>query len=442
MTAISRKKVNYRDIIRNISKEFKKNCQHQFNLSLSDGYTITSRKSTVENIEYHQDTSLAVTVYNDYKKGTAITNNLSSDSIRKTIEKAEYISKHTQPDICQGLPDSNYTNDDWKDLGIFYPNELKIDSVIEMTNDCESEAFKYDKRISNSEGSTFSYSNSENILINSAGAYGSFNTTDYSLSCIALAEENKLMERDYWYSSSHDFNKLESSQHIGTKAASRVLSRLGAKTIKTQSCPVLFSPEMSQSIISNFLSAIDGSAIYKKSSFLLNKLNERIFPEFLNIYEEPLLEDGPATRPYDSDGVLTINKDIVKDGLLKTYLLDTYASRKLDMKCTGNGVLTNITINTSQPLIPDILTTIENGIYITDMMGSGANTLTGDYSRGAFGYLIRNGQIIHPVTEITVASNLLQMFQNITELGDDIDYRNRIRTGSILINNITIGGTN
>ena len=280
------------------------------------------------------------------------------------------------------------------------------------------------------------------MILNTNGAYGTYRSTDYSLSCIALAEENKLMERDYWYSSSRDFNRLEKGASIGKKAADRVLSRLGAKTIKTRVCPVLFSPEMSASIVSNFLSAINGSAIYKKSSFLLDKINEKIFPDFVNIQEEPLLINGPATRPYDSEGVLTKSKDIISDGVLENYLLDTYASRKLKMDCTGNGVLTNVTMNSSKPLVSNMLSTLHDGVYITDMMGSGANTLTGDYSRGAFGYLVKNGEIQHPVTEITVASNLSQMFHNILALGDDIDLRNRIRTGSLLIDNITIGGTN
>ena len=175
---------------------------------------------------------------------------------------------------------------------------------------------------------------------------------------------------------------------------------------------------------------------------MLDKINEKIFPDFFQLKEDPYLSNGPASRPYDSEGVLTVEKDIIKSGVLKTYLLDTYSARKLNSKCTGNGVLTNIVVNSSKPLTSDIISTLKDGIYITDMMGSGANTLTGDYSRGAFGYLVENGEIIHPVTEITVASNLLKMFQNIIALGDDIDLRNRIQTGSILINDITIGGTN
>ena len=247
------------------------------------------------------------------------------------------------------------------------------------------------------------------------------------------------MERDYWYSSTRNFDELESSEHIGAKAAERVISRLGAKTIKTQVCPVLFSPEMTSSLISSFLSAINGSSIYKKSSFLIDKINKKVFPEFINISEDPSLPNGSGTRPYDSEGVLTQKKDIIKEGILKTYLLDTYAARKLNETCTGNGVLTNILVTSKQPS-SSLLESMPDGLYITDMMGSGANTLTGDYSRGAFGYLVKNGEIQYPVTEITVASNLLQMFENIIALGDDIDSRNRIRTGSMLIDNITIGG--
>ena len=432
----------YKDRIQDIYKELNKKYSHEFNLSISIGYTVTSRSSQVENIEYHEDMALNVSVYNDYKKGSASTNNLSLENILKTIKKAENISQNTQADNCQGLPESDFTEKDWDDLGIYYPTELKVEEVIEMTKDCEAEAFRTDKRISNSEGSSFSFSKNAHMILNTNGAYGTYRSTDYSLSCIALAEENKLMERDYWYSSSRDFNRLEKGASIGKKAADRVLSRLGAKTIKTRVCPVLFSPEMSASIVSNFLSAINGSAIYKKSSFLLDKINEKIFPDFVNIQEEPLLINGPATRPYDSEGVLTKSKDIISDGVLENYLLDTYASRKLKMDCTGNGVLTNVTMNSSKPLVSNMLSTLHDGVYITDMMGSGANTLTGDYSRGAFGYLVKNGEIQHPVTEITVASNLSQMFHNILALGDDIDLRNRIRTGSLLIDNITIGGTN
>ena len=432
---------NSKKILPSILKNLNKKHDHELSLSVSDGFTVTCRSGSVENIEYHQDTMMNVIVYSDHRKGTASTNNLSNDSINDAIAKAETISKNTQPDECQGLPDEDYTKVDSKDLDIYFPQDLDIASIIELANECEDTAFKTDKRIANSEGSSFTYSKNFNSIMNTKGAYGSFKSTDYSLSCIVLAEENKLMERDYWYSSSRDYSNLQSSQNIGRIAANRAAARLGAKTISTRVCPVLFSPEMASSLISNFLSAINGTAIYKKSSFLLDKINNKIFPDFINIREEPHIPHAAATRPYDSEGVLTHEKDIIKDGVLKSYLLDSYSARKLNLKSTGNAVLTNISINSTEKMVSDILSTLEDGIYITEMMGSGTNILTGDYSRGAFGYLVKDGEIQHPVTGITVASNLNDMFKNIVSLGDDIDTRNRIRSGSILMNNITIGGS-
>ena len=431
---------DYKNKLQKIINKLDSKFDYEFNMSLSDGYSVTARSSEVENIEYHQDMALNVSVYKDYQKGSASTNDLSEKSIQQAIEKAQNISINTQADDCQGLPESQYTTQKWEDMDIYYPKTLDIKNIIDLTKDCESSAFQKDKRVTNSEGSSFTFSDNTHMILNSNGAYGTFDSTDYSLSCIALAEQNKLMERDYWYSSTRDYDALESSKHIGEKAAERVIARLGAKTIKTRVCPVLFSPEMTSSLISSFLSAINGSSIYKKSSFLIDKIDKKIFPDFVNIQEDPSLSNGSATRPYDSEGVLTQKKDIIKDGILKTYLLDTYAARKLKSKCTGNGVLTNILVSSKKPET-DLLKNMTDGLYITDMMGSGANSLTGDYSRGAFGYLIKNGEIQYPVTEITVASNLLQMFENIVSLGDDVDNRNRIRTGSMLIDNITIGGT-
>ena len=431
---------NYKDKLEKTIDSLDKNFEYEFNMSLSNGYSVTSRSGNVENIEHHQDMALNVSVYKDYKKGSVSTNDLSDKSINQAIDKAKNISKNTQADDCQGLPKSEFTTKKWENMDIYFPKELDIDNIIELTKSCENSAFKQDKRVTNSEGSSFTYSDNTHMILNSNGAYGSFNSTDYTLSCIALAEQDKLMERDYWYSSTRDYDNLEAADHIGKKAATRVISRLGAKTIKTRVCPVLFSPEMTSSLVSSFLSAINGSSIYKKSSFLIDKINQKIFPDFVNITEDPTLSNGSATRPYDSEGVLTQKKDIIENGILKTYLLDTYAARKLKSKCTGNGVLTNILVSSKEP-VSNLLKTMKDGLYITDMMGSGANLLTGDYSRGAFGYLVKDGEIQYPVTEITVASNLLQMFENIISIGDDIDKRNRIRTGSMLIDNITIGGT-
>tara|TARA_Y100000816_G_scaffold267339_1_gene228661 strand:- start:335 stop:1177 length:843 start_codon:yes stop_codon:yes gene_type:complete len=280
------------------------------------------------------------------------------------------------------------------------------------------------------------------MIINSDGTFGHYRSSDHSLSCIVIAQEKSSMERDYWYTSARDFRELERADAVGKKAAQRAINRLGAEAISTRSCPVIFSPEMSASIIGNFLTAISGPAIYKKASFLLDSIDKSIFPNYISLKEKPLLKGGSGSRPFDTDGVITQDKIIVQDGILKTYLLDTYSSRKLNQKCTGNGVLTNIVIESKNEYPRDIKEKMGNGILITEMMGSGANTLTGDYSRGAFGYLIEKGKIVKPITEITVASNLKDMMKNIVSIADDFDYRGNIRTGSILIDNISIGGKN
>ena len=433
-----------RDVKLRIDKyinDFKsKNIDLQFNVSISDGFTVNCRSKELENIEYHNDVALGVTVYNNQKKGTASTNNLSDTSIITTINKAIDISKNTQEDQCHGIANENCIQEASEDLGIYYPVNMNIDEVIDMTRECEISAFDSDKRIINSEGSSFSTSNNENMIINSNGTFGHYRSSDHSLSCIVIAQDKSSMERDYWYTSARDFQKLESPDVVGKKAAKRATSRLGAKAISTRSCPVIFSPEMSTSIIGNFLTAISGPAIYKKASFLLDSIGKSIFPDYISLKEEPLIKGGSGSRPFDSDGVITKNKTIINDGILETYLLDTYSSRKLNQKCTGNGVLTNIVIESKNEYPQDILKTLGNGILISEMMGSGANTLTGDYSRGAFGYLIENGKIIAPVTEITVASNLKDMLKNIICIGNDFDHRGNIRTGSILIDNISIGG--
>ena len=426
----------------NLSKKIHKKYSYQFNIRLTEGVTVTSRCGSIESIEHHQDNTLGVQILCENRQGFAGTNNLSNESIDKTIEKAKNIATNTQPDICNGLPDSNFvTSDNMPQLDIHHPSNLDIKEIIDMTHACEKNAFDYDKRINNSEGSSFSYANNNSLILNSKGAHGMKQTTNFTLSCIVVAEDGKSKERDYEYSTTRDFKKLESPKKVGSQAAHKTISRLGAKTIKTRVCPVLFSPEMSASIFNDFLSAIKGAAIYKRASFLLDQIDQHIFPDFINITEEPHLPDGMGSSPYDAEGVLTKNKDIVRNGKLKTYLLDTYSAKKLNSTSTSNkGLVTNIVIDTEEEKTTNIISSMPDGIYITEMMGSGVNIITGDYSRGAFGYLIKDGEIKHPVTEITVASNLKDMFKNIIGLGSDIDRRSNINIGSVLINNITIGG--
>ena len=428
--------------LNNLSKKIDRKYDYQFSIGLSEGVTVTSRCGSVESIEHHQDNVLGVKIFYENRQGFAGTNNLSNESIEKTIEKAKNIATNTQPDICNGLPDTNFvTSDNMPKLDIYHPSKIDIKEIINITHECEKSAFEYDKRINNSEGSSFSYTNNNALLVNSNGADGMKQTTNFTLSCIVVAEDGKSKERDYEYSTTRDFKKLESPKKVGAQAGYKTISRLGAKTIKTRVCPVLFSPEMSVSIFNDFLSAIQGAAIYRRASFLLDKIDQPIFPDFINISEEPHLPDGMGSSPFDAEGVLTKNKSIVSRGKLKTYLLDTYSARKLNSISTSNkGLVTNIVVDTEKEKIENIISSMPDGIYITEMMGSGVNIITGDYSRGAFGYLIKDGEIKHPVTEITVASNLKDMFKNIIALGSDIDRRSNINIGSLLIRDITVGG--
>ena len=443
-TMLSQELRKYKETLLDVSKKINKKYDYQFTLNLSEGFTVTSRCRSVESVEHNQDSSLGIIIYCDNRLGAAATNNLSIESINRVIEKAQNISNNTQSDECNGLPEGNFVKDNnMPQIDLHYPSNMKVNQIIELTQECEKYAFDNDRRIKNSEGSSFSYSNDSALILNSKGAYGTMQGTMYSLSCTVLAEENKNKERDYWYSVTRDFKKLDSAEKIGRQAAIKAVARLGARSIKTRVCPVLFSPEMSVSIFYDFISAIKGSSIYRRSSFLLDEINKLVFSDFISIKEEPHLANGIGSMPFDGEGMITKTKDIVKDGILKTYLLDTYSAKKLNSISTSNkGIITNIIVDSKNEKKSNMISTIEDGIYITEMMGSGVNILTGDYSRGAFGYLIKNGEIQHPVNGITVASNLKKMFKNIIGLGNDIDKRSKIITGSVLIKDITVGGTN
>ena len=374
------------------------------------------------------------------KKGVASTNNLSGDSIDSTIKKSETIASFLEPDDYQGLPCENLINKLNIDCDINFPKQFTTDELINMTVECEKSALDYDNKIKNSEGSEYAYSQSNNLILNSHGAVGSYSSTSYTLSCVVIAEDNGLKERDYAYSTRRNFEKTDSAKIIGELSAEKAISRLGAKSISTQKCPVILTPELSVGLFSSFLSAINGNNIYKKNSFLIDRLGEKIFSDHINISEIPIVEEGLGTRPFDAEGVKTYSKQIISDGVLDTYLLDTYSAKQLNLKSTANSGYSNIQIRSSKPMSENLIESIDNGVLITEMMGSGANLLTGDYSRGAFGYLIEKGKISHPVTNFTIASNMLDMFKNIDEIGCDFYENSKINCGSVLIKDMTIGG--
>jgi len=427
---------NLKEIIDNLDKKR----EYEFHFHSADGADVTSRFGDVENIQYHNDEALTVTCIDGKRKGVASTNNLSDESIELTIEKSKTIASFLETDKHQGLAKENLINEFDIDCGINFPKELSTEELINMTIECEKSALEYDKRINNSEGSEYAYSQSNNLILNSHGAAGSYSSTSYTLSCIVIAEEEGLKERDYAYSTRRSFNQIGDPKTIGNESAKKVISRLGAKSISTRKCPIILTPELSVGLFSSFLSAINGNNIYKKNSFLRDFINKKVFSDHISISEQPNVKEGLGSRPFDSEGVITSDKLIVEDGVLNTYLLDTYSASQLSLKSTGNSGYSNILIDSTKPMMSNLVESIDNGILVTELMGSGANMLTGDYSRGAFGYLIENGKISYPVTNFTIASNMIEMFKNIEEIGNDYYLNSKIKCGSLMINDMTVGG--
>jgi len=427
---------NLKEIIDNLDKKR----EYEFHFHSADGADVTSRFGDVENIQYHNDEALTVTCIDGKRKGIASTNNLSDESIELTIEKSKTIASFLETDKHQGLAKENLINEFDIDCGINFPKELSIEELVNMTIECEKSALDYDKRINNSEGSEYAYSQSNNLILNSHGAAGSYSSTSYTLSCVVIAEEEGLKERDYAFSTRRSFNQIGDPKAIGHESAKKVISRLGAKSISTRKCPIILTPELSVGLFSSFLSAINGNNIYKKNSFLRDFINKKVFSDHISISEQPNLKEGLGSRPFDSEGVITSDKLIVEDGVLNTYLLDTYSASQLSLKSTGNSGYSNILINSTKPMMSNLVESIDNGILVTELMGSGANMLTGDYSRGAFGYLIENGKISYPVTNFTIASNMIEMFKNIEEIGNDYYLNSKIKCGSLMINDMTVGG--
>ena len=427
---------NLKEIIDNLDKKR----EYEFHFHSADGADVTSRFGDVENIQYHNDEALTVTCIDGKRKGVASTNNLSDESIELTIEKSKTIASFLETDKHQGLAKENLINEFDIDCGINFPKELSTEELINMTIECEKSALDYDKRINNSEGSEYAYSQSNNLILNSHGAAGSYSSTSYTLSCVVIAEEEGLKERDYAYSTRRSFNQIGDPKTIGHESAKKVISRLGAKSISTRKCPIILTPELSVGLFSSFLSAINGNNIYKKNSFLRDFINKKVFSDHISISEQPNVKEGLGSRPFDSEGVITSEKLIVEGGVLNTYLLDTYSASQLSLKSTGNSGYSNILIDSTKPMMSNLVESIDNGILVTELMGSGANMLTGDYSRGAFGYLIENGKISYPVTNFTIASNMIEMFKNIEGIGNDYYLNSKIKCGSLMINDMTVGG--
>ncbi len=409
--------------------------------SIDNGLSVSARLGDVETIEYHCDQGIGVTVYFGQKKGSASTNDISPDSLKETVKAACSIARYASEDEFAGLPDPALLATEFPDLDLNHPWAMDAEKAITLAINCENAARHFDKAISNSEGASVNSHQGTRVFGNSLGFLQGYQSSRHSISCSVLAGSGDAMQRDYWYSVARNPALLESAQAVGEKAAQRTVARLDARSLSTRQCPVLFAPEMASGLIGALLGAISGSSLYRKSTFLLDSLDTQILPDFVHIHEQPLLVGGLGSASYDAEGVATRAKDIVSNGILRSYILSSYSARKLGMQTTGNaGGVHNLLVESGPNDFAAMLKLLGTGLLVTELMGQGVNRVTGDYSRGASGFWVENGLIQYPVQEITIAGNLKTMLRNIVAIGNDVDLRGNTRVGSILLEQMAIAG--
>ncbi len=410
-------------------------------LTLGTGLSVTVRMGEVETVEHHRAKDLGVTVYLGHRKGSASTSDLGSAAIRETVAAACGIARHASEDEFAGLVESELMARDIPDLDLYHPWELAPEQAIVLANECERAARAKDPRIRNSEGATVSAHAGVYAYGNSHGFRGAWASTRGSISCTVIAEDASGMQRDHWYTLSCNPRDLEAPAQVGEIAASRALRRLGARRLATQSMPVLFEAAIARSLFAHFINAISGGNLYRKTSFLLDHLDRQVFAEHVNIEEQPHLKQALGSAPFDNDGVATTARTLVTSGVLEGYVLSGYSARKLGLRPTGNaGGVHNLIVHPGSLDREGLLNRMGTGLLVTELMGFGVNLVTGDYSRGASGFWVERGEIQFPVEEITIAGNLREMFLSVVEIGRDVDERGNIRTGSVLIESMTVAG--
>ena len=406
------------------------------------GLAATARLGDVENLEYTNDRGIGITVYRDSRKGSASTSDISAAAVREAVTKACTFAGYTAQDPHAGLADAERMCGDIKNLDLDHPWSIDSAAAIEMAIKCEDIALKFDKRLTNSEGATVSTNRGVRAYGNAHGFIGSYAKSSHSISCVVLGTENGDMQRDYYYSAARDPADLEAIDAIGETAARRAVNRLGARKIKTTRAPVLFIPELARGFIGHAIGAIAGGAQYRRASFLLDAAGEKIFPDFVTVHERPHLPKGIASRPYDAEGVATYDRDVISDGVLQGYILSSYSARRLGLESTANaGGAQNLVVPGNADDLESLIAAMGTGLIVEELIGQGVNGVTGDYSRGAVGQWVENGEIQYPVHEVTIAGNLRDLYQRIAAIGNDQDTRGAIRCGALLVEEMTIAGS-
>lgn len=405
------------------------------------GIGISTRYGEVENVEFNSDGALGITVYYQQRKGSASSTDLSQDAIARTVAAALDIARYTSPDPASGPAEKTLLAFEAQDLDLFHPAALDAERGIALAAEAEQTALRSDKRITHTEGGSFNSHFSTRVFGNSHGMLQSYSSSRHSLSCSVIAESGGDMERNYAYTLGRAFDDLRSPQWVGEECARRTLAHLNPRKLPTMEAPVLFAAEVATGLFGHLVGAISGGNVYRKSTFLLDSLGKAILPDWLSIQERPHLRKGLASSPFDSEGVRTRDRAIVHDGVLNTWLLGSYAARKLGLESTGHaGGIHNWRISHQAIDFAGLLKQMGRGLVVTELMGQGVSAITGDYSRGAAGFWVENGEIQYPVSEITIAGNLKEMLRNIVSIGSDTEIRSNIQCGSVLLSAMKIAG--
>jgi PmbA protein len=408
--------------------------------SIDTGLNVNVRLGEVETVEHTRDRGFGLTVYFGQRKGSASTADLNPDSIQATLEQACAIARYTEEDPAAGLADPSRMATQFPDLDLWHPWRIETDQAIELGKQIE-DAGRAHAGITNSDGASVQMGESLAVYANSHGFVGRERGTRHSLSVALIAGDDDGMQRDYWYDSVRSAEDFMSAQALGDKAAQRTLARMGARSLSTRQAPVLFTPDVARGLIGHLIGAVSGGALYRRASFLLDHAGKQVMPSWMNIVERPFVMRGQGSGSFDAEGVATRDSSLIENGVLARYVLGSYSARKLGLESTGNaGGIHNMIVQPGQDDFAGMLKRMGTGLVVTEVMGQGVSTITGDYSRGAAGFWVENGQIAYPVEEITIAANLRDMYANIVAVGADVDHRSHLLTGSILLEQMTIAG--
>ena len=411
-------------------------------MSRTKGLSVETRHGEVETVEFNQDGGLGISLYFGQRKGSASTADLSHEALRRTVEAAADIARYTSEDPHTGIAEAGWLELSPPDLDLYHPDTISTEQAIALCAGAEQAAFEVDPRITNSEGASFSSHTGLKVYGNSHGQLVGHPSSRHSVSCVVIGEDGDDMQRDYSFSVARRYDQLLDARQIGREAAHETLARLNARKIATQKVPVIFRADIASSLFGHLVSAISGGSIYRKSSFLLDKVGKQVMSAGITISEQPHIRQGLASSPFDAEGVKTRDLLVIDQGVLSSYLTTSYSARKLGMASTGHaGGIHNWLVSHGNEDLLALCRGMGKGLLVTELMGQGVNTVTGDYSRGAAGFWVEQGEIQFPVSEVTIAGNLKDMFMQMAAVGNDVDRRGGVLTGSVLISQMQVAGS-